>query len=82
MKGGIITNPLQISQDANWHRWVDGVVILIIGLAAGLVLAQATMAQEVTTTEVIRRRTMTVPDPQIESGASTEIPSGSRVEEG
>lgn len=71
-------NPYQISQDPVWHRWMDGLVILIVGLAAGLVLAGALMTQEITTTEVFRGA-QTVP--QIESGTSTDIPSGIRIEE-
>jgi len=82
--GSIIMNyydPYQVSQDPIWHRWVDGIVILVIGLAAGLVIAQGLMIQEVTTTttEIIR----TAPSgPQIESGVQSDIPPQIRIEEG
>lgn len=70
-------DPYQVSHDPTWHRWVDGLVILVIGLAAGLVISQASLLQE-TTTEVIR----TVPTaPQVESGLQTDMPPGVRLEE-
>jgi hypothetical protein len=77
-------NPYHISQDPIWHRYMDGLIILFIGIAAGLVMAQALMTEEtVITTETIRR-TSPAPliDPKIESGASIEVPSGAKVEEG
>lgn len=72
-------NPYQISQDPAWHRWVDGIVILVIGLAAGAVIASMFMYQQtVTVTETIRGIQTA---PQVESGISTEVPSGPRVDE-
>lgn len=76
-------NPYEVSNDPLWHRWVDGLVILVIGLAAGLVLAQALLIGQTTTTttttEIIRRNPTS--GPQIESGVQTDVPSGHRVEE-
>lgn len=69
-----------ISQDPFWHRWIDGLVILAIGVAAGLVIAQGMMMQETTstTTEVIR----TAPyAPQVESGVKTEIAPEVNIQE-
>ncbi len=73
----------QVSNDPVWHRWVDGIVILVIGLAAGLVLAQAMIIEETTTTtttttDIIRQKPTA---PQVESGVNTNIPSGIKVEE-
>lgn len=72
-------NPYEVSADPVWHRWVDGIVVLVIGFAAGLVVAQAILTTTVTTTETVRR--VQTSGPQIESGASTELPSGFRLEE-
>lgn len=72
-------NPYQVSQDPAWHRWVDGLVVLVIGIAAGAVIASMFMYQQtVTVTETVRSIQTA---PQIESGISTDIPSGPRVEE-
>lgn len=71
-------NPYQVSQDSIWHRWVDGLVILVIGIAAGVVLSQGLMYEEVTITETVRQ-VQTVP--QVESGVSTDVPSGIKVDE-
>ncbi len=74
-------DPYQISNDPAWHRWVDGVVLLVIGLAAGLVIAQAVALQETATTtrtEIIR----TMPRaPQVESGVQTDTPAGIKIDE-
>lgn len=72
-------NPYEVSVDPVWHRWVDGLVVLVIGFAAGLVVAQAILVTTTTTTETTRR--VQVSGPQIESGASTEVPSGIKLEE-
>jgi len=71
----------KVSQDPAWHRWVDGFVILVIGVAAGLVITQGWLLQQTTTTtttEIIRRAPAA---PQIESGVSTDAPSGIKIEE-
>ncbi len=50
-------NPMQISADPAWHRWVDGAVILSVGVVIGLITAYATMVYEVetvTTTKIVR----------------------------
>lgn len=72
-------NPYQVSQDPVWHRWVDGLVILVIGVAAGVVVSQAMTYTETTTITETVRKVQTAP--QIESGVSTDIPSGIRFEE-
>lgn len=69
----------QISQDPFWHRWIDGIVILVIGISAGAVIASGLMYERTTTVETVRR--VEVANPQIESGISTQTPSGVRVEE-
>ncbi len=78
-----MNDPYQISADPIWHRWVDGLIIMFIGLAAGVVLAGTFMMSETTTTirttEIIRRSPNV---PQIESGVRTDVPSGIRIEEG
>lgn len=77
-----MNDPYQISQDPIWHRWIDGLIILFIGIATGVVVAGTIMMTGVTTTthttEIIRRGPSL---PQVESGARTDIPSGVKLEE-
>lgn len=75
----MIMNPYQISTDPVWHRWVDGIVILAIGLAAGVVITSMFMyGQTITVVETVRSVQTT---PQLESGISTRIPSSPRIDE-
>lgn len=76
----LIMNPYEISQDPAWHHWVDGVVILVIGIAAGLVMAQAFLATQSTTitTDGVRRLPSV---PQVESGIRTDLPPTVKIEE-
>lgn len=73
-------NPYQISQDPAWHRWVEGLIILFIGLAAGVTIASALMVEETTTVNTLRRVQTA---PQVESGVSTEVslPKGVKIDE-
>lgn len=77
-----MNNPYQISSDPIWHRWIDGLIILFIGIAAGIVIAGSIMLGEVTTTtrttEIIRRNPLS---PQVESGIRTDVPSSVQLEE-
>ncbi len=73
-------NPYQVSQDPIWHRWVDGLVILGIGFLAGMLLTGSILFEEVTVTEV-RRVAPVLKSPQQESGTSTQVPSGIKINE-
>lgn len=72
-------DPYQISVDPAWHRLVDGIILLFIGIAIGVVAAQMLTYQETTTITETIRQVQTAP--QIESGVHTDTPSGVRIEE-
>lgn len=73
-------NPYQISQDPAWHRWIEGLIVLFIGIAAGVTIASALMVEETTTVNTLRRVQTA---PQVESGVSTEevLPKGVKIDE-
>lgn len=72
-----------VSRDPVWHRWIDGLVIMLIGFAAGMVMIQALKMDEMSSTNTLRQITSPqATEPGVGSGASTQIPSGFRVEEG
>ncbi len=51
-------NPYAPSHDPNWHRLVDGLVILVIGMAVGLVVANLFASYEtveIRSTKFIRK---------------------------
>lgn len=70
-------NPYQISEDPAWHRIIDGAVILIIGLAAGVVAGTALMYQYISPSQIQRE----IITPQVGSGIHTDVPSGVKLEE-
>lgn len=73
----------QVSKDPAWHRWLDGIVILFIGLAAGIVLAFALAFDEVAPINTsVRRKPVPLLEQGVGSGASTDIPSEFKIEEG
>jgi uncharacterized membrane protein YciS (DUF1049 family) len=45
----------EIMQEPKWYRWVDSVVILIIGMVLGIVIANIFFINKVTVTQTIRR---------------------------
>lgn len=61
-------NPFVTSKDPVWHRWIDGMVILVIGVALGMVAAQAFMSYETVTTTKTIRRTPMVTSPEGQAG--------------
>jgi hypothetical protein len=51
-------NPFTVSKESAIYRWVDGAVVLIIGMVLGIVISQGIAFFEMgttTTTEVLRR---------------------------
>ena len=74
-------NHYEISQDPIWHKWLDAVVILVIGISLGMVMSQAIQPQEVTTvttTEIVKRSEST---PVLEADGVVDIPAGTVLEE-
>ena len=62
-------DPFQISKEPAYYRWIDGIVLLIIGVVTGLVISQGLNFFQMTTTtsEVIRNVPLVRPETQ-ESG--------------
>jgi hypothetical protein len=51
-------NPFTVSKEPAFYRWVDGAVVLIIGMVLGIVISQGIAFFEMgstTTTKVLRR---------------------------
>ena len=49
-------DPFQVSREPAYYRWIDGLVLLVIGVAIGIVISQSIALFEVgTTTETIHR---------------------------
>ena len=65
-------NPFTVTKEPFIYRWIDGAVVLIIGMVIGIVISQGVAFFEMdttTTTEVIRR----VPLQQSETQESGEV---------
>ena len=66
-------NPFEISKEPVYYRWIDGAVVLIIGVVLGILISQGiafTGMETTTTTEVIHRVKLQQPETQ-ESGHVT-----------
>lgn len=74
-----------ISQDSPISKLVDGLVILVLGVAIGVVLSQVLLTDEVTTvtstSEITRRSDKSRPAYPNATESSVGLPEGSRLEE-
>jgi hypothetical protein len=76
-------NPFTVTKEPFIYRWIDGAVVLIIGMVVGIVLSQGIAFFEMdttTTTEVIHRVPLEQPETQ-ESGKVEAPKSAVRFED-
>lgn len=70
-------NPFITSKDPVWHRWIDGLVILTVGVAMGVVAAQLFVSYETTTVTRTTRRTPLLETPKEEKAGEVKAPDTS-----
>lgn len=77
-------NPFELSSEPRLYRFIDGAVILIIGMVLGLVISQGIAFMEMTTTtttETIRRVPLQTAPEAEESGEVSAPKNSVRFEE-
>lgn len=73
----------EISKDPFWYRWLDGLIVLVIGFSIGVVASQVILSEEVTTVTSTTRIINRDPDTNDEgvSALQYDASTGAKIEE-